>query len=95
MRQIQHLATDTETKILRDLDDKVHRLNIMSFQHPELAKVQTKTQIRLDTIYAFDVLLVSQQAFKMYQRRVLKEKKNENCSRNRRYVYWRVSLSTE
>lgn len=30
-------ATDTETKILRDLDDKIHRLNIMSFQHPELA----------------------------------------------------------
>jgi hypothetical protein len=24
-RHIQHLATDTETKILRDLDDKVHR----------------------------------------------------------------------
>jgi hypothetical protein len=72
-RHIQHLATDTETRILRDLDDKVHRLNIMSFQHPELAKVQTNRQIRLDTIYAFDVLLVYQQAFKMYKRRVLKE----------------------
>jgi hypothetical protein len=46
---------------------------MMSFQHPELAKVKTNRQIRLDTMYAFDVLLVYQQAFKMYNRRVLKE----------------------
>ncbi len=72
-RHIQDRAIDTETKILRDLDDKIHRINIMSFQHPELAKVQTNRQIRLDTIYAFDLLLVYQQAFKMYQRRVLND----------------------
>jgi len=30
----------------------------MSFEHPELTKVQTNRQIRLDTIYAFDVLNV-------------------------------------
>jgi hypothetical protein len=72
-KHIRHLAVDTETEILRDLDDKVHRLNEMSFEHPELTKIQTNRPIRLDTIYAFDVLLVYQQAFKMYQRRVLKE----------------------
>jgi hypothetical protein len=72
-RHIRHLVIDTETKILRDLDDEIHRINMMSFEHPELAKVQTNGQVRLDTIYAFDVLNVYQQAFKMHQRRVLKD----------------------
>ena len=72
-RHIQHLAMHNETQTLRDLEDKIHRLNIMSFEHPELTKVQSNRQIRLDTIYAFDVLLVYQQAFKMHQKRVLNE----------------------
>lgn len=50
--------------------DKMHRINEMSFEHPELTKIQTNRPIRLDTIYAFDVLNVYQQAFKMHQRRI-------------------------
>jgi hypothetical protein len=72
-RHIRHLAIDTETKILHDLDEKMHRINIMAFEHPELAKVQINKEVRLDTIYAFDILLAYQQAFKMHQRRVLKD----------------------
>jgi hypothetical protein len=72
-RHIQHLAMHNETETLRDLEDKIHRINIMSFEHPELTKVQTNRQLGLDTIYAFDVLNVYHQAFKMHQRRVLKE----------------------
>jgi len=30
-RHIQHLAMHTETETIRDLEDKIHRLNIMSF----------------------------------------------------------------
>jgi hypothetical protein len=51
----------------------MHRINIMAFEHPELAKVQINKEVRLDTIYAFDILLAYQQAFKMHQRRVLKD----------------------
>src|SRR5215831_8726728 len=72
-RHIQHLAMHTESETLRGLEDKIHRLNIMSFEHPELTKVQTNRQLGLDTIYAFDVLNVYHQAFKMHQRRVLKD----------------------
>jgi hypothetical protein len=57
-RHIQHLAMHNETETLRDLEDKIHRINIMSFEHPELTKVQTNRQLGLDTIYAFDVLNV-------------------------------------
>ena len=70
---IQHLAIDTEVKILRDLDEKMHRINILAAERPELAKVQINEEVSLDRIYAFDVLLVYQQAFKMHQRRVLKD----------------------
>ena len=58
-RHIQHLAMHNESETLRGLEDKIHRLNIMSFEHPELTKVQTSGQLGLDTIYAFDVLNVS------------------------------------
>ena len=44
-RHIQHLAMHTETETIRDLEDKIHRINIMSFEHPELTKVQTNRQI--------------------------------------------------
>ncbi len=35
-RHIRHLAIDTETKIIRDLDEKMHSINIMAVEHPEL-----------------------------------------------------------
>ena len=40
-RHIQHLALHNESETLRGLEDKIHRINIMSFEHPELTKVQS------------------------------------------------------
>ena len=76
---------------MTDIQDPVFGLSIyiMSFEHPELTEVQTNRQIRLDTIYAFDVLNVYHQAFKMHQRRVLK--KNDWYS----WLHWMKNFLSE
>jgi hypothetical protein len=38
-RQIKDLSVDTETKVLSDLDEKMHRLEEHLLERPELARV--------------------------------------------------------
>lgn len=57
-RQTHNLSVDVETKILNDLDEKVHRLNAIMIEHPELGKVMTNLpELSLETTYSFDVLI--------------------------------------
>jgi hypothetical protein len=72
--QIQNLSTDIETKVLSDLDEKVHRLNESMIEHPELSKVVTNLpSISLDQQFSFDVLNVWSHAYDMRERKVLND----------------------
>jgi hypothetical protein len=41
-RQIKDLSVDTETKVLSDLDEKMHRLEEHLLERPELAEVSSR-----------------------------------------------------
>jgi hypothetical protein len=73
-RQIQSLDVNVETKVLNDLDEKVHSLNAIMIEHPELGKVMTNLPaLSLETTYSFDVLNMWSHASDMRERKVLSE----------------------
>ena len=73
-RQTHNLSVDVETKVLNDLDEKVHRLNEIMIEHPELGKVMTSLpRLSLETTYSFDVLNIWSHAYDMRERKVLSE----------------------
>jgi hypothetical protein len=73
-QQIQSLNVNVETKILNDLDEKVHSLNAIMIEHPELGKVMTNLPtLSLETTYSFDVVNMWSHAYDMHERKVLSE----------------------
>jgi hypothetical protein len=58
-REIKGLSVDIETKVLSNLDEKVHRLEEHLLERPELGRVINNVQsLSPDSIYSFDVLNV-------------------------------------
>ena len=43
-RQIQSLSVDVESRVLNDLDEKIHRMDEMIIERPQLGKVITNIQ---------------------------------------------------
>jgi hypothetical protein len=43
-RQIQSLSVDVESRVLNDLDEKIHRIGEMIIERPQLGKVITNIQ---------------------------------------------------
>jgi hypothetical protein len=73
-REVRELSIDIETKVLSDLDEKVHRLEEHLVERPELARVINNAQsLSPDVVYAFDVLNVFSHAYDMRERKVLNE----------------------
>jgi Zinc-binding dehydrogenase len=73
-REVRELSIDIETKVLSDLDEKVHRLEEHLLERPELARVINNVQsLSPDRVYAFDVLNVFSHAYDMHERKVLNE----------------------
>jgi hypothetical protein len=73
-REVRELSIDIETKVLSDLDEKVHRLEEHLVERPELARVINNVQsLSPDVVYAFDVLNVFSHAYDMRERKVLNE----------------------
>jgi hypothetical protein len=73
-REIRELSLDVETKVLGDLDEKVHRLEEHLLERPELARVINNVQsLSPDRIYSFDVLNVFSHAYDMHERKILND----------------------
>jgi hypothetical protein len=74
-KQTQSLTVDIETKILNDLDDKLHGITQMGVEQPELIKVVSNVQSNLspDVAYAYHILFTFRHAFHMRQRKVLRD----------------------
>jgi len=71
-REVRNLSIDIETKVLSDLDEKVHRLEEHLLERPELAKVINNVRsLSPERVYAFDVLNVFSHAYDMHERKVL------------------------
>jgi hypothetical protein len=73
-REVRELSIDIETKVLSDLDEKVHRLEEHLWERPELARViNNAPTLSPEAVYAYDVLNVFSHAYDMHERKVLNE----------------------
>ena len=73
-REVRDLSIDIETKVLSDLDEKMHRLEEHLLERPELARVINNVQsLSPEAVYAFDVLNVFSHAYDMRERKVLND----------------------
>ena len=73
-REVRELSIDIETKVLSDLDEKVHRLEEHLWERPELARVINNVpSLSPEAVYAYDVLNVFSHAYDMHERKVLNE----------------------
>ncbi|MDQ6669048.1 MAG: hypothetical protein M3Y53_12605 [Thermoproteota archaeon] len=73
-REIKGLSVDIETKVLSDLDEKVHRLEEHLLERPELGRVINNVQsLSPESIYSFDVLNVFSHAYDMHERKILND----------------------
>jgi hypothetical protein len=73
-RQIQSLSVDVESRVLNDLDEKIHRMGEMIIERPQLGKVITNIQTdhwSVDMPFAFYVLYICSRAYSRRQRKVL------------------------
>ena len=68
-REVRELSIDIETKVLSDLDEKVHRLEEHLLERPELASVINNVRsLSPERVYAFDVLNVFSHVYEMREK---------------------------
>src|ERR1700756_4571570 len=73
-REVRDLSIDIETKVLSDLDEKMHRLEEHLLERPELARVINNVRsLSPEGVYSFDVLNVFSHAHDMRERKVLND----------------------
>ena len=74
-KQMQSLSVDIETKVLNDLDEKIHRMAEMLVSKPDLIKLLAKARESepQEVVFAFYILYMCSHAFHMRQRRVLSD----------------------
>ena len=72
---VKAVSVDIETKVLNDLDEKIHGMAEMLVERPELVKVLNKSQSSLspDLVFAYYILYACAHAFHMRQRKVLSD----------------------
>lgn len=66
---------DIETKVLNDLDEKIHGMAEMLVKRPDLVKVLSKNQTSLsqELVFTYYILYTCAHAFHMRQRKVLSD----------------------
>jgi hypothetical protein len=74
-KQMQALSIDIETKILNDLDEKLHGITQIGVQQPELIKVisNVKSDWTPEVAFSYHILYTLAHAFHMRQRKVLSD----------------------
>ena len=74
-KQMKKLSIDIETKILNDMDEKIHELTRMGVERPELIKVVNKVEgyQSADVAYAYHILYTFAHFYHMRQRGVVSD----------------------
>lgn len=104
-KQMQSLSADIESKVLNDLDEKLHNMIEMLANKPELVEVLTKRAApeTPKLTFAYYVLFMCSYAFHMHQRKVLRDNEWEGWLRWIRTAfaegtvseYWKTSIEPE
>jgi hypothetical protein len=82
-KQMQKLSTDIETKVLSDLDEKIHDLTKIAVEKPQLIKIVSNVESDVSEEIAFTFAHV----YHMRQRKVVSEGKIRE--------YWESGLELE
>ena len=74
-KQMLILSVDIETKILSDLDERMHEITHMGIERPELIKVISKVESdwSSEVAYAYHILFTFAHVFHMRKRKVLSD----------------------
>ena len=74
-KQMQTLSVDIETKVLNDLDEKLHGITQIGVQQPGLIKVisNVKSDWTPEVAFSYHILYTLAHAFHMRQRKVLSD----------------------
>lgn len=74
-KEMRNLSVDIETKVLNDLDEKIHGMAEMLVHRPELVKLLNKNQPNQtpELVFAYYILYMCSHAFHMRQRKVLSD----------------------
>lgn len=86
-KEMRNVSIDIETKVLNDLDEKIHAMGEMMVHRPELIKLLNKNQTKQspELVRAYYILYMCWHAFHMRQRNVLSNNEwgvaamDENC----------------
>ena len=72
-KQIQSMSLDLETRVMNDLDEKLHSLIALSIESPKLIKMvyNTPYEVTEEIPYAYYVLFMCAHAYHMKQRNIL------------------------
>ena len=71
-RQLQTLSSSQQTRVLNDLDEKVHKMSELVIERPSIEKV-INNQNPSELAFSFYVLWVCAHAYAMRQRNVLND----------------------
>src|SRR5205823_7547706 len=71
-KQMQSLSVDIETKVLSDLDEKMHGLTQMAVEKPQLIRIisNNESDLTAETAYTYHILNAFAHVFHMHQRKV-------------------------
>ncbi len=102
-QEMKSISVDIETKVLNDLDEKIHGMAEMLVHRPELVKVLNKEQSSLspDLVFSYYILYACAHAFHMRQRKILSDNEWAGWMRWMRSVfeggtigeYWEKSIN--
>src|ERR671927_921495 len=73
-KQMQSLSVDIQTKVLNDLDEKVHKMAEIIIEKPSMQKVIYKLETPSEELaFAYYILFICSHAHAMRQRKVLND----------------------
>ena len=74
-KQMQKLSVDIETKVLSDLDEKMHGLTQMAVEKPQLIRMVSNVESDLteEIAFTYHLLHTFAHAYHMYQRKVVSD----------------------
>jgi hypothetical protein len=104
-KQMQSLSVDIETKVLSDLDEKMHGLTQMAVEKPELIKIvsDVESDLTQEVAYTYHILYTFAHVFHMRQRKVVSDNEwtgwvrvMKSCfERGKIRIYWQSDLELE
>ncbi|PWU80554.1 MAG: hypothetical protein DLM72_11620 [Candidatus Nitrosopolaris wilkensis] len=104
-KQMQSLSVDIETKVLSDLDEKMHGLTQMAFEKPQLIRIVSNVESDLteEVEFTYHLLHTFAHAYHMRQRKVVSDNERTGWLRMLRSCfeqgklreYWESDLELE